>query len=193
MENRKSFYVLYLTSCIFLVLLSSCQPPSSNLSQKIYFDLPNYFDQQVKELQKDSLVVIKTSEVNGNTDQHQMDWTDWKKEFSLFYASDISKSSFIGKYKTDSVQLDSSEKKIIYLATDSSLRTKLIEITYSRDSVKEVHVVNHSGNFLSRTSEELYYEPRKSYIIKSSVTNRFFGVNEFSVLGQLVSKQKQYF
>jgi len=192
MRKRFLFYVLSLTSFI-LFLSSSCQPPSSNLSQNIYFNLPKYFDEQVKHLQNDSLSVMKTSEVNGNTDEHQMDWTDWKREFTLFYASDISKSSFAGKYKVDSVQLNSSHKKISYVATDSSLRTKLLEISYSNDSLKEIHIINHTGNFLSTTDEELYYEPLKSYIIKSSVRNRFFGVNEFSILGQIVSKQKQYF
>ena len=193
MENRKSSYVLHLTSFGLLFMLSSCQPPSTNLSQKPYFDLTSFFDQQIDQLQRDSLVVLKTSEINGNTDQHQMDWTDWKREFALFYGADINKGSLIGKYKIDSVKIDSVKSQITYTATDISLRTRLLEVTYEKRVVEEIHIVNHASNFLSTTHEELYYQPLKNYVIKSGVSNRFFGDNDFSVLGQLTRKEKKYF
>ena len=137
--------------------------------------------------------MIKTSIMNGNTDQHQMDWIDWKREFALIFASDINKSSLVGKYKVDSVKLDSATKKIIYTATDVSLRTRLMEVTFKNNVVESVSIVNHSSNFLSTTHEELYYMTLQNYVLKSSVKNRFFGENEFSMLGQITKKEKQYF
>jgi hypothetical protein len=193
MENKTSSYVFRLSSFVLLIIFVSCQPPATNLSQKPYFDLTSFFDQQIHQLQLDSLVVVKTSEINGNTDQHQMDWTDWKREFALFYAADINKGSLIGKYDIDSVKVDSITLKVSYTATDISLRTRLLEVTYEKGAIEEVHIVNHVSNFLSTTDEELYYQPLKNYVIKSGVSNRFFGDNDFSVLGQINQKQKKYF
>src|ERR1041384_54412 len=89
--NSHWSYFLSLKSTIFFLLLaSSCQNPTQKVSvQKPYFDLASFFNEEINRLQKDSLVVMKTSAINGKTDQHEMDWTDWKREFVLFLASDI--------------------------------------------------------------------------------------------------------
>ncbi len=175
------------------LLFFACEPPAANLASKPYFDVPAYFSRQVAELHRDSLVVVKTSVVNDKTDQHQMDWTDWTKEFILFTNSDINKPSMIGKYLVDTTSTDSVKTKISYTAKDPALRTRLVEITYAKQTIVELHIVNHEASFLSTSHEELYYLPMKSYVIKSEVKNRFFGSNEFSVLGEITRKQKQYF
>lgn len=175
------------------LFLSSCSPPASELSAKLYFDLPAYFSTQVAQLYGDSLAVIKTSVINNKTEQHRMQWTDWGKEFTLFTSSDINKPSMSGKYLVDTAQTDSAETLISFTAKDLSLRTRLVEITYRNDSIGQIHVVNHESTFLSTTHEELYYLPMNSYVIKSEVKNRLFGTNQFSVLGEITTRQMQYF
>lgn len=182
--------------CSFVLTQSSCTGnPQNDTAPKIYFDVPGFFNQQIAQLYKDSFVVIKTAQIDENTDQHEMRWTDWKKEFALFFASDINKASFAGKYKVDSVNTDSSTRIITYAATDPSLRTRLIEITRDarNNDIRLLHITNQTSNFLSSNNEELYYEPMKSYIIKSSQQMRFFGENTFAVKGDIVLKQPQYF
>jgi hypothetical protein len=179
-----------LWAALFLI---SCRPPASELSAKLYFDLPAYFSTQVAKLYADSMVVIKTSVINDKTEQHRMQWTDWGKEFTLFTSSDINKPSMNGKYLVDTAQTDSAERLISFTAMDPSLRTRLVEVTYRNDAVGQIHVVNHESTFLSTTHEELYYLPMNSYVIKSEVKNRFFGTNRFSVLGEITTRQKQYF
>ena len=84
---------------VLILPISSCQNPTQQASmQKPYFDLTSFFNEQINLLQKDSLVVMKTSAINGRSDQHQINWTDWKREFALFLASDINKTSLIGQY-----------------------------------------------------------------------------------------------
>jgi len=179
-------------------LYSCTGNPEKIVSEKLYFDLEGFFDQQIAELYKDSLIVLKTSEINGNTDQHEMQWTDWKKELAPFYSSDINKVSFAGKYISDtSSQQDNNEgvKVITYRATDPSLRTRIVEVTtgvHSND-ILLIHIENKSGDFLSTNSEDLYYVPLKSYIIRSTRTMKFFGDNKIAVKGDIVSKQRKYF
>ena len=180
---------------IFCLLLSSCiDNPEKISTQKKYFDLEGFFDQQVAQLYEDSLIVIKTSAINGKTDQHEMAWTDWKKELALFYGSDINKASYIGKYTEDTTFTN--DKIIIsYKATDRALRTRSIEIALDSNAsdVQLIHIVNESSNFLSSTHEELYYEPFKSYIIRSTQKLLLFGGNTFGVKGDIVRKEKKYF
>lgn len=175
------------------LLWLSCSPPDSEQESKLYFDLSGYFSEQVRKLYSDSLVVVKTSVINEKTEQHQMNWTDWGKEFALFTSSDINKPTMKGKYLADTIAVDSARQRVSYTATDASLRTRLIELRYIHGEIEEIHIVNHQSSFLTTSHEELYYHPMKSYVIKSDVKNRFFGNNQFSVLGQIVKKQKRYF
>jgi hypothetical protein len=193
-KKRDCFNSIHAAVLIFIVTLSSCTTgPNQVYPAKIYFDLPGFLDEQVAQLYKDSFIVIKTTEINGNSDQHEMPWTDWRKELALFYASDINKPSFIGKYSVDSTAGDPAKVTVAYKATDPSLRTRLIEIIYTGDSVSLIHISNQSGNFLTSNNEELYYQPLKGYIIKSSQTMKFFGDTKFAIKGDIVKKKQHFF
>jgi hypothetical protein len=193
---RVAFFIwpIMLGSVIFFSL--SCTKNSSTLIvQKPYFDLTGFFDDQISQLYKDSSIIIKTANINGNTDQHEMPWTDWRKEFALFYASDINKGSFIGKYTVDTTTIDSLEKRITYKAIDKDLRTSLMEVNLSAhdNSIKLLHIINKSDHFLSSNMEELYYEPLKSYIVKSTQQMKLFGNDSYLIKGDIVNKHQQYF
>jgi len=184
--------------CMVLMLASfSCKQAPTEVAEKPYFDLTSFFTEQINLLQKDSQVVMKTSAINAQTDEHQMNWTDWKREFALFLASDINKASLIGKYAVDTLHnltgKDSGDMKIQYLALDSSLHTRLLEVTLNRNEVKEIHIINKTSSFLSSSSENLFYIPMKAYMIRTSEQTRFFGGNDFSVMGEIMTKEKKYF
>jgi hypothetical protein len=91
--------------------------PGKLASKETYFDITGFFDTQVAQLYHDSLVAIKTAEINDNRDQHEMQWTDWRKEFASFYASEINKASYIGKYKVDTVHNPSGKDSTEILIT----------------------------------------------------------------------------
>ena len=191
-SNRISALIFYALAIIPTI---SCNTTSPSVSQKLYFDLSGFFDRQVETLYRDSFIVLKTSSINNNTDQHEMQWTDWRKELALFYASDINKTAYAGKYTVDSMIVDSTEKKVTYRCTDAALRTQLLEITYSLpgNSIQLLHIRNQTRNIISTNNEDLYYEPVKTYIIKSTQTMKIFGENTFAVKGDIVPKQRTYF
>lgn len=191
-SNRISALIFYALAIIPMISCNTTSPP---VSQKLYFDLSGFFDRQVETLYRDSFIVLKTSSINNNTDQHEMQWTDWRKELALFYASDINKTAYAGKYTVDSMLVDSTEKKVTYRCTDPALRTQLLEITYSLpgNSIQLMHIRNQTRNIISTNNEDLYYEPVKTYIIKSTQTMKIFGENTFAVKGDIVPKQRTYF
>jgi hypothetical protein len=83
--------------------------------------------------------------------------------------------------------------RIQYLALDSSLHTRLLEVTLNTNEVKEIHIINKTSGFLSSSSENLLYLPMKAYIIRTSEQNRLFGGNDFSVMGEITTRGKKYF
>ncbi|MBX7107361.1 MAG: hypothetical protein K1X61_01810 [Chitinophagales bacterium] len=175
--------------------MNSCQMTPASNGNPTYFDLSGFLDQQVETLYKDSFLVLKTSSINLNTDQHEMPWTDWRKELSLFYASDINKVAYSGKYKADTIFIDSTQKQIVYRSTDPKLRTSLMEITFTlpEETVKLIHINNQSQNIIYSNTEDLYLEPLKTYIIKSKQQMILFGVTDLAVKGDFVQKQRSYF
>jgi hypothetical protein len=179
---------------ILISVLTRCNQVPTEVAQKPYFDIDSFFTDQINLLQNDSLVVMKTSAINGKTDQHQMNWTDWKREFALFLASDINKVSLIGKYMVDTLPgKDSGDVKIRYSAQDSSMRTRLVEVTFNDHQPKVIYITNKTSGFLTSSSENLLYLPLKGYVIKTSTKNKFFGGNDFSAMGQITTKEKKYF
>lgn len=187
-----SFFIFHL---LFIILSSSCKnPEKQGVNEKPYFDLTSFFNGQITKLNHDSLIVIKTSAINGKTDEHRMNWTDWKREFVLFLESDINKSSLIGKYLIDTLgENNSAGMKIRYQAIDSLLRTRLLEVSFRDQAVKEIYIINKTSGFLSSSSENLLYHPLELYIIKTATQNRLFGMNDFSVMGKITTKEKKYF
>lgn len=178
-----------------VIFLASCKNVPSAASEKRYFDLTGFLDKQVELLYRDSFIVLKTSSINNNTDQHEMPWADWRKELAIFYASDINKAAYGGKYKTDTILLNGTEKKISFISTDPSLRTRLLEVTYAvpEDAVKLIHISNYTHNVIATNSEELYFEPLNTYIIKSNQEMIFFGTTNLAVKGDFVKKKRNYF
>ena len=70
----------------------------------------------------------------------------------------------------------------------------VFEVTFQTQmKVKEIHIINKTSSFLSSSSESLLYLPMKAYVIRTTTLNRFFGENDFSVLGQITTKEKKYF
>ncbi len=176
-------------------LIISCNNPKTDSGQKNYFDLTAFLDMEVNRLYKDSFVVVKTTSINNSMDQHEMPWTDWRKEFALFYGSDINKAAYAGKYTVDTLHIDSLQRKVVYNSTDSALRTRLLEVTYSlpEQEVTLVHIRNYAHNAIITNSEELYFEPGTTYIIKTNRKLAIFGETAFAVKGDLVKKKYDYF
>lgn len=185
--------MIFLTAVLFTV--TACNAPPAIADKKAYFDLTGFLDQQIALLYKDSFMVMKTSSINQNTEQHEMPWTDWRKELAVFYASDINKAAYVGKYEVDTMMVDSTEKKIIYKSSDADFRTLLMEVTYSLtdQNVTLIHISNYSHNIIYTNSEELYFKPLETYIIKSTQYMKLFGETTFAVKGDFVQKKRSYF
>ncbi|MBK6484459.1 MAG: hypothetical protein KBF32_08870 [Chitinophagales bacterium] len=193
--RRISRLVAIICIVIFVVFSISCTNPETAVVKKNYFDLTGFLDKEISRLYKDSFIVVKTTSINNSMDQHEMPWTDWRKEFALFYGSDINKSAYAGKYAIDTLEIDSLQRKIVYSSTDSALRTRILEVTYElpENEVTLIYVRNYSHNAMITNSEDLYFESGATYIIKTKRRLVLFGETTFAVKGDLVKKQHDYF
>ncbi len=193
--RRISRLVAIICIVIFVVFSISCTNPETAVVKKNYFDLTGFLDKEISRLYKDSFIVVKTTSINNSMDQHEMPWTDWRKEFALFYGSDINKSAYAGKYAIDTLEIDSLQRKIVYSSTDSALRTRILEVTYELpvNEVTLIYVRNYSHNAMITNSEDLYFESGATYIIKTKRRLVLFGETTFAVKGDLVKKQHDYF
>ena len=180
-----------------LLLMMACSQPNNPATPKMYFDISGFIDEQINQLWQDSFVVDQTTIINGQNDEHVLQWVDWKKEFSLFYNSDINKPAFMGKYHVDSTiqfaNTDSAVKSVMYAAMDSQLKTKSVEVDRTPDNrIKLIHIINSQSNILSSTNEELAFIPNEGYIIKSYVHNRLFGENDFAIKGNFTHRNSNF-
>src|SRR5690606_35407912 len=102
------------------------------------------------------------------------------KEFSLFAGSDINKPAWTSSYETSHTG-----DTLIYRALDPNLRTQLIRIILSADSVRMVYIKNREKNALYKSVEELLFYPDSLYRIDKRQDVLFIGINEYRIEGHL--------
>lgn len=147
---------------LFLILFAACNNSESKIEKPIYEDLNGFFESEAIRLIKKNVFVNKTVEQNGSKESQEKISINWENELSLFKASDINKPAWRDGYKilTDSL-------KTTYLAKDSKLRTKEIQIEKDlKGEIKRIFIKNISENYLYKSTELLSYFPDSLYVIE---------------------------
>lgn len=166
----------------FLILFASCNNSESKIEKPIYEDLNSYFKSEAIRLNKKNVFVNKSVEQNGNTENRDKISINWENELSLFRASDINRPAWRNAYKilTDSL-------KTTYLAEDSKLRTKEIQIEKDlKGEIKRIFIKNVSENYLYKSTELLSYFPDSLYIIEKHQDVIILGENKILVKAKIL-------
>jgi hypothetical protein len=164
-------------SAFFLLACGGQQEASAPRPGK-YFDLAGYFKAQGEAFTKRNVTVAKTIVKNGRSEGRTLNIADWGKELGLFAASDINKPAWASSYNTSQ-----SGDTLIYRSLDPDMRTQLIEIVGSPDSVIMIYIRNQEENALYKSLEELRYYPDSLYRIEKKQDIRFIGINEYQIEG----------
>lgn len=167
---------------LFLFFVSSCAEPEKESVKMSYIDIKGFFESEAKRLTIAKKQVNKSVEQNGSSEVKNKLIVDWNNELSLFMASDINKPAWRNSYK-----VKASGNSIFYVAIDTSLRTRVIEIKQN-DKRQPFYfkIKNITRNNLYGSSEELIYIADSIYSIDKTQKVRFLGKNSYKINGLLI-------
>ncbi len=161
--------LFHLFIVVLLALLAfRCQwnsTTSTDQSEKIFFDLRAFFEDEIARLQQENPKIKKEIEINGKKEQKTQEQVDFEKELAIFKRSDINKPAWRDKYGVDSVLVAEDLVRVDYVALDSTLKTRLLSIEFENSAVNKVSITNQTSSPLIQSKQQLTFEPKKGYRI----------------------------
>lgn len=165
---------------IILVFVGSCKNNQEKKTESIFFDIKGFFELEAKRLKINHPLIKKIVKQNNQEETKNSVSVDWNVEFALFIDSDINKAAWKDSYKVYSDRLG-----MIFLAVDSTRRTKSIEIKKNiKGKPIYFRIKNYIKNELYESSEDLVYIPDSIYVLKKNQTIRFLGNNSYEIRGE---------
>ena len=160
---------------LFPIILCTCDSATADaeLENKPFYDLAAFIEAEAERLSGAPLTVEKTITLNGNTETQELTDLNYADDLKLFAGADINKPAWVDKYSTETEQLSGRHEIIRYVALDSSLTTRLLEVERDRGETRRVHIVRKTGTVLSSGGSELTYEPASGYSVLTKQDNRF--------------------
>ena len=176
---KKQFPILFLIFILFISLLIGCKNSIENNSRpfEYFFD----FKTEIERLTKENPIILKTVARN-NISQTILDTIDWENEFSFFLKSDINHPRFKDGYEI-SMEENGDKKKVTYSAKESQFSVRLMEFSYQKNDLKEIHILYEENNFITKSKYELRYNPSDFYTISGYQSVPFLYEENFKVNG----------
>jgi len=162
----------------------SCESPAkqidSDSTSQSFFNIPGYFEEQVKELNKVNPLVLKTVATNQEDEQKEIHISNWDIELSSFLAVDLNKAAYI-----DEIVKDSTNNTVTYSLPNDKFDLNKVTITYSDGEPRIFEVERRTKNMLYETKEKLRYEKDKSYRIEKDQKVVFLGQHNYLIKGDI--------
>lgn len=163
----------------FLVL-SACAGQKEEKDVKTYLDIKTFFTTEARRLSLANPEINKTVARNDASETRTLKNINWETELSLFAESDINKPAWQDSYK-----VISRAGKTTYLAADSSLRTREINITKDQNGrIRKITILNQVDNMLYSSTEQLLYIPDSVYQISKQQHVAIIGDNRYFITGK---------
>jgi hypothetical protein len=167
---------------LLLIFISSCSNQKEMKTKTAFFDIKGFFESEVKRLTNKKSTVNKNVRQNDQSEIKRNLSVDWGNELALFIASDINKPAWKDSYKIsgDSVHFN-------YLAIDTNLRTRSVEIKKDQQGrAVFFKIKNITRSKLYESSEELIYIPDSIYTITKNQSVRLLGKNTYQIIGTVL-------
>jgi len=170
---------------LFIIFISSCTSQEEKISKNKFFDIKGFFEAEAKRLSKNKSLSNKIVTQNKQSEIKKGLSVDWDDELALFISSDLNKPAWIKSYERSEDDL-----RISYLAIDSNLRTRYVEIQKDKNG-KAVFfkIKNITRNMLYESIEELTYIPDSFYSIDKNQSVRFLGTNQYQIKGIITNRK----
>jgi len=165
----KNYFLLLL----LIVCFAACVPMSAtNEADKKYFDLVQFVNTQINELNAQKPQIRKKVLLGGEIDEIVSDTLNWEKELALFKEADINSPSLRDSYD---IEEDKARHSITYIAKESKLKVKEIKITFDKQSqvgsvsIKQIKIFFSEDNRLYELQRDLVMELKNNLLSAYSI------------------------
>lgn len=153
-----------------LLALTACSGGSEEPAVRIpdaFFDLKGYMEEEARRLSEEQPEALKRIAIDGRSEEKTFDSLDYKKELDIFSRSDINKTAWLDKYQVDSMYRDGRLRQVTYTSKDKSLKTRLLEVSFSGEQVAQIHIRNRTESIVADVGQEMWYYPGEGYKLES--------------------------
>ena len=172
-------FIAFTCGGLVLCLGYACKPEIKETGAAIkYFDLKEFFRADSARLTRRGKPVTKTVTHNGESETKQLKITNWGRELSLFFNSDINKPAWKNSYT-----IINTADSLVYKAKFPELKTRELVIKKINGKVSAIYIKNSIHNLLYSTTEELNYIPGAYYLIQKTQQVKVMGANNYTVKG----------
>lgn len=169
---------IMLSTACFYACESSITPSKKTVERQ--FDLPAFFDREIKRLATDNKEIIKTVSTDDNSESKNVVIDNWSKELSAFAAIDLNKSAYLGY-----VEKDSSDHLVTLRINNPDLEVSEVVIRYDEQNTPaEIIITRRIQNFLYTTKEKLSYRKNKDYNIEKQQDVWMLGSHRYRIQGE---------
>lgn len=168
MVQKELKYLLYYLLVIAILISCNYFPSNQNKDLVKYFDLEEYFNDEISRLKEEKLYLVKQFELNDSDETDTLLVIDWEKELSFFKDANINKPTLYGLYNVDTIIHSALNFSILYKAAEHSLKTQIIKITYNKGRINSIRIENQVDNIFYSATEMLKYVSGEQYQIRKT-------------------------
>lgn len=144
------------------------------------FNIPAFFDREIKRLAAEDKEILKTVFTGDNGESKKVIINDWSKELSAFVTIDLNKPAYRGYVKKDS-----SSQQVTFRIDNPDLDVSEVIVHYNEQNIPtEIFIIRHIQNFLYTTREKLSYRKNKDYKIEKHQDVWMLGTNLYYIEGK---------
>ncbi len=144
------------------------------MQREPFFDLSGYMQAQIDSLTALQPPVRKTVILNGTQETKELTNLRFATDLRMFREADINKPAWLDKYEVSNEEAGGGAQVQRYVATDSSVQTRQLEVTLNEvGAPTKIIVYRKTGTVLSDGDHILTYDPAVGYDIRTEQVNRF--------------------
>ncbi len=158
---------------------TTTDPTKQDLSADKQFDIPTFFQQEIKHLSAANMEISKTVAKGSPSETKNILIQDWEKELSAFSSIDLNKAAYIGH-----VHKDSADYLVRLTLDDPAADISAVHIRYDeQNNPYAILILKKINNLLYQTTESLFYDKNKGYKIEKQQDVWLLGSNHYSIEG----------
>ncbi|MEZ5008998.1 MAG: hypothetical protein R2753_12675 [Chitinophagales bacterium] len=191
---RQSKIIFPVLMLLILAFISSCNKTNEkrevkDTRQVVFFDLRSYFNDIIKTYAADSVLVNKQVSFGNKSELKENMAIDWSVELQTFAEADINRSSWIDKFKVDTLTTNNGST-ILYQTTDASIPIKQLEVMLTATGkVSEIVIQSERKSLLYKSKQKLNFRPGNSYSIDGWQRTLMLSQTDFEVKADILMSE----